>query len=76
VSYFHWPSDIRGELASCGFQTVRIFGVEGPGRIASDFDDRWSTQEGQRIVLESARMCEEHPEYEVLSAHLLAFAGR
>jgi ubiquinone/menaquinone biosynthesis C-methylase UbiE len=76
VSYFHWPSEIRVELASCGFETVRIFGVEGPGWVASDFDDRWSTPEGRRIVLESARTCEEHLEHQVLSAHLLAFCGR
>jgi SAM-dependent methyltransferase len=75
VSYFHWPSEIRAELASCGLETVRIFGVEGPGWVASDFDDRWNTPEARRIVLESARTCEEHPEYQVLSAHLLAFSG-
>ena len=76
VSYFHWPSEIRAELASCGFEAARIFGVEGPGWVASDFDDRWNTPEGRHIVLESARTCEEHPEYQVLSAHLLAFAAR
>jgi ubiquinone/menaquinone biosynthesis C-methylase UbiE len=76
VSYFHWPSEIRVELASCGFKTARIFGVEGPGWVASDFDNRWNTPEGRRIVLESARTCEEQPEYQVLSAHLLAFCAR
>ncbi len=76
VSYLHWPSEIRAELASCGFKTPRIFGVEGPGWVAPGFDDRWNTPEGRRIVLESARICEEHPEYQVLSAHLLAFSVR
>jgi hypothetical protein len=76
VSYFHWPSEIRVELALSGFESVRIFGVEGPGWIASNFDDRWKTPEGRRVVLESAWTCEEHPEYQVLSAHLLAFSGR
>jgi ubiquinone/menaquinone biosynthesis C-methylase UbiE len=76
VSYFHWPSEIRTELASCGFDTARVFGVEGPGWVASDFNDRWNTPEGRRIILECARTCEEHPEYQVLSAHLLAFFGR
>jgi hypothetical protein len=76
VSCFHWPSGIGVELAACGLKNARIFGVEGPGWVASDFDDRWNTAEGRRIVLESARTCEEHPEYQVLSAHLLAFADR
>jgi SAM-dependent methyltransferase len=76
VSCFHWPSEIHIELASCGFEVARIFGVEGPGWIASDFDERWNTPDGRRIVLESARTCEEHPEYQVLSAHLLAFFAR
>jgi ubiquinone/menaquinone biosynthesis C-methylase UbiE len=76
VSYFHWPSEIRDELASSGFEISRLFGVEGPGWMASDFDARWNTPEGRRIVLETARTVEEHSEYQVLSSHLLAFCHK
>jgi hypothetical protein len=43
VSYFHWPSEVCDELASSGFEVFRVFGVEGPGWIASDFEARWNT---------------------------------
>lgn len=76
VSYFHWPSEIRVELATSGFEDFRLFGVEGPGWIASDFDARWNTPDGRRIVLETARTFEEHSEYQTLSSHLLAFCSK
>ena len=73
VSYFHWPSEIKVELANAGFEDFGLFGVEGPAWIASDFDARWNTPAGRHIVLEMARTFEEHPEYQLLSSHLLAF---
>jgi SAM-dependent methyltransferase len=73
VSYFHWPSEARGELESSGLELLGMFGVEGPGWVASNFDERWGTAEGRETVLESARVCETHPESLSLSAHLLAF---
>jgi hypothetical protein len=53
VSYFHWPSEIRVELASCGFETARIICVEGPGWVASDFDDLWNTPEAGALSLKA-----------------------
>jgi 2-polyprenyl-3-methyl-5-hydroxy-6-metoxy-1,4-benzoquinol methylase len=73
VSYFHRPSEALAELRSSGLEVLGRFGVEGPGWVAADFDARWETAEGRRVVLESARLCEEYPELRVLSAHLLAF---
>lgn len=53
-----------------------MIGVEGPGWVAPDFEARWESSEGREMILASARMCEEDPELQVLSAHLLAFCRR
>lgn len=73
ISYYHLPSEARAELASAGLELLAVFGVEGPGWIASDFGERWQQPEGRQAILESARMVEEDPELQVLSGHLLAF---
>jgi len=48
-----------------------LYGIEGPGWVACDFEDRWQTPEGRKAILECARLCESIPELQVLSAHLL-----
>jgi ubiquinone/menaquinone biosynthesis C-methylase UbiE len=73
VSYFHWPSEARAELTNSSLEVLGMFGVEGPGWVATDFESRWQSAEGREVILESARLCEEHPECLGLSAHLLAF---
>jgi hypothetical protein len=62
----------RGPAARVGHSTAGGHTVRDPGRNGGR---RWNTPEGRRIVLESARTCEEHPEYQMVSAHLLAFSG-
>ena len=74
IAYFHLPSEARAELASAGLEVLSLFGVEGPGWVAANFDDRWQRVEGRQVILESARICEEEPELQALSPHLLAFS--
>jgi len=69
---FHLPDDARSELIDAGLEVLSIFGIEGPGWIASDFEERWSSPEGRKIILESARACESEPQLQALSGHLLA----
>ncbi|HXF60730.1 MAG TPA: class I SAM-dependent methyltransferase [Caldilineaceae bacterium] len=76
IAYFHLPSEARAELVSAGLEVLSLFGVEGPGWVAADFDDRWQRVEGRQVILESARICEEEPELQALSPHLLAFTRR
>jgi ubiquinone/menaquinone biosynthesis C-methylase UbiE len=76
VSYFHMPSEARDELASAGLDVQGIFGVEGPGWLAADFEDRWRRMDDREAILETARMCEAEPELQSLSAHLLGVCRR
>mgnify|MGYP001494952409 CR=1 FL=1 len=59
-----------------GLELLALYGIEGPGWLAPDFEERWQTDEGRRAMLESARMRDTHAELQVLSAHLLALARR
>ena len=76
IAYFHLPSEIAPELHAAGLDIEAVLGVEGPGWIAPDFDDRWTDIEGRRVILETARACEVSPELLGLSAHILAFARK
>jgi ubiquinone/menaquinone biosynthesis C-methylase UbiE len=73
ISYFHLPSEASAELKTSGLETLAIYGVEGPGWVAPNFDQRWQQPGTRQVMLESARICEDDPELQVLSAHLLAF---
>jgi SAM-dependent methyltransferase len=76
IAYFHLPSQISAELEAAGLVIEQIFGIEGPGWIAPDFEERWADPDGRRVILETARACETLPELLGLSAHLLAIARR
>lgn len=74
IAYFHLPGEARAELVSAGLDVITMFGVEGPGWIAPDFETRWQQAAARRTILESAELCEEEPALQGLSPHLLAFA--
>jgi SAM-dependent methyltransferase len=76
IACFHLPAEARAELVAAGLEVLALYGVEGPGWIAPDFDHRWQQAEARQIILESARVCEEMPELQALSTHLLAFSRR
>lgn len=76
ISYFHWPSEARDEVGLSGLTPIELYGIEGPGWIAPDFEERWQTEEGRGVILETARFCETEPQLQILSAHLLAFGRR
>ena len=76
TAYFHRPEDLAEELASAGFSTVRVFGVEGPGWFLADFDARWADAAGRQNLLHVARLLEEEASLIGTSAHLLAVGYR
>src|SRR5207237_96888 len=38
---FHRPEEFRAELLEAGFKDVEVLGIEGPGWLFSDFEERW-----------------------------------
>jgi ubiquinone/menaquinone biosynthesis C-methylase UbiE len=76
TAYFHRPEELQGEVTSAGFTCQGVFGLEGPGWILSDFDQRWADPRKREDLLRVARALEREPSIVGLSAHLLAVGTR
>ena len=72
TAYFHRPDELQVEVASAGFNCQAVLGLEGPGWILSDFDDRWADTRQREDLLRVARALEREASIVGLSAHLLA----
>jgi ubiquinone/menaquinone biosynthesis C-methylase UbiE len=74
TAYFHEPAELQAEIASAGFHCDGIYGIEGPGWLLQDFDDRWDDSRRRAELLETARKLEAEPSLLGVSAHLLVVA--
>jgi SAM-dependent methyltransferase len=72
TAYFHRPEELQVEVVSAGFNCQGVFGLEGPGWILSDFDQRWAATRKRENLLRVARALEREVSIVGLSAHLLA----
>jgi hypothetical protein len=72
TAYLHKPNELREELEACGFDGVRVLGVEGPGWMLPDFDQHWEDDALRQGILDVARALEAEPSILGASAHLLA----
>lgn len=72
TAYFHRPEELQVELASAGFTCRAVLGLEGPGWIVSNFDERWADTRKREDLLRVARALEREESIVGLSAHLLA----
>lgn len=61
---------------SAGFQCQGVFGLEGPGWVLSDFDERWADPRKREDLLRVACALERVAPIVGLSAHLLAVGTR
>jgi ubiquinone/menaquinone biosynthesis C-methylase UbiE len=75
TAYFHRPDELRAEVAEAGFDVEGLYGIEGPGWILPNLDERWNDPERREVVLQVARALESEPSVIGSSAHLLV-AGR
>ena len=71
TSYLHRPEDLRDEASSAGFEVEGLYGIEGPGWMLTDFDERWNDPERRDMILDVARKLETQPSMLGASAHLL-----
>jgi len=76
TAYFHRPDELQAELASAGFTCEGVFGLEGPGWIFADFDERWADSRRREDLLGVARAVEQEGSVIGMSAHLLAVGTR
>lgn len=76
TAYFHRPDELKTEVETAGFQTAEVFGLEGPGWILPDFDQRWADTRRREDLLRVARSLEREASIIGLSAHMLAVATK
>jgi ubiquinone/menaquinone biosynthesis C-methylase UbiE len=69
---FHQPEELRMELIEAGFANIEILGVEGPGWLFADFEERWKDERRRNDLLMVARAFEREVSVQGVSAHLLA----
>jgi ubiquinone/menaquinone biosynthesis C-methylase UbiE len=71
TAYFHRPDDLRREVAAAGLDVEGLYGIEGPGWLLSDFDDRWRDPARREVLLQVARSLETEPSVIGASAHVM-----
>jgi len=71
TAYFHRPEDLRTEALEAGLLVDGVFGVEGPGWLLSDVNERLKDARRRADVLRVARMFESESSLLGISAHLL-----
>lgn len=73
---FHDPEELAKEVSAAGFEGTRVLGIEGPGWLFADFDERWEHPRQREDMLNVARAFESEPSVQGVSAHLMAVARR
>jgi SAM-dependent methyltransferase len=76
TAYFHRPDELHAEVASAGFKCQGVFGLEGPGWVLSNFEERWADARKREDLLRIARALERESPILGLSAHLLAVGSK
>src|SRR5262245_25511434 len=76
TAYFHRPEELRAEVGSAGFNCRAVLGLEGPGWVLSDFDERWADRRKREDLLRVARALEGEASIVGFSAHLLTVATK
>jgi SAM-dependent methyltransferase len=76
TTFFHLPREIEEEVREAGFDMIDLLGVEGPGWLLPDLEQRWADPGERERLLQAARAVEREPTLLGLHPHLLAVARR
>lgn len=76
TAFFHRPEDLRREVIDAGFEIEGLYGIEGPGWILPDLDERWIDPDRREMLLHVARALESEPSVIGCSAHLMVVAHK
>ena len=72
TAFFHLPEELEAEVRETGFDLVGLLGVEGPGWLLPDLEQRWADPAERERLLQAARAVEREPTLLGLPPHLLA----
>ena len=76
TAYFHRPADALAEVAESGLADAQLYGIEGPGWLLSDVEERMTDPRRRSDLLDVARRLETEPSLLGVSAHLLVVARK
>ena len=76
VGYLHPSGTLADEATAAGLHLDGLFGVEGPGCLVTDLDERWLELEQREAILDAARLVEAEPSLIGASHHSLVVARR
>jgi ubiquinone/menaquinone biosynthesis C-methylase UbiE len=72
TAYFHRPEELRFEIGAAGFVVEGLYGIEGPGWLFPDIEERLNDARRCADLLRVVRMLESEPALLGVSAHFLA----
>jgi len=75
-AYFHRADELAEEVAAAGFDVEDVYGVEGPGWLLPDLEERWRDHAMRERLLWAARRTETEPELRSVSAHLIGIGRK
>jgi len=73
---FHRPEELEAEVTAADFSVMETVGLEGPGWLFANFEERWRDARCREDVLRIARALEAEHSIRGVSAHLLSVARR
>lgn len=76
TAYLHRPDELQTEIEEAAFESIGLFGLEGPGWLLADLHERLADERKREDLLRVARIVESEPAMMAASAHLLAVARR
>ncbi|HUQ91080.1 MAG TPA: class I SAM-dependent methyltransferase [Bryobacteraceae bacterium] len=76
TAVFHRPDELRAEVLAAGFATVEVLGIEGPGWLAKDFDERWADPHRRQRLLTLVRQVEREEPLLGCNMHLMAIGRK
>lgn len=76
TAYFHRPDEFATELEAAGLDLLGVYGLEGPGGMLTDFEERWADPGRRAEVLRVARVLEAEPSTLGISPHLIGVCRR
>ena len=76
TSVFHKPEELLDEVREGGFTESEVVGIEGPGWLAKDFDERWRDEVRRERLLMLVRRVERETPLLGCSLHLMAIGKK
>lgn len=72
LAYLHRPEELAEEFCDAGLRDVEVVGIEGPGSLLPDLDERYADHASWQQVLDFAERLEREPGCLGVSSHLMA----